>query len=49
MARKLRHKPKTFMGMQDSILLFGSANLSNNGEVKICPATQTLFSPYLEF
>ena len=30
--------------MQDSILLFGSPNLSNNGEVKICPAAQTLFS-----
>jgi len=44
MARKLRHRPKTFMGVQDSILLFGSPNLSNNGEVGICPAAQTLFS-----
>jgi hypothetical protein len=37
MARKLRHRPKTFMGVQDSILLFRSPNLSNNGEVGICP------------
>jgi hypothetical protein len=44
MARKLRHKPKTFMGVQDSILLFGSPNLSNNREVRIYPAAQTLFS-----
>ena len=44
MARKLRHRPKTFIGVQDSILLSGSPNLSNNGEVRICPAAQTLFS-----
>jgi hypothetical protein len=44
MARKLRHMPKTFMGVKDSILLSGSPNLSNNGEVGICPATQTLFN-----
>jgi hypothetical protein len=44
MARKLRHRPKTFMGVQDSILLFGSPNLSNNGEVRICLAAQTLFN-----
>jgi hypothetical protein len=44
MARKLRRRPKTFMGVQDSILLFGSPNLSNNGEVGICPTAQTLFS-----
>jgi len=44
MARKLRHRPKTFIGVQDLILLFGSPNLSNNGEVKICLAAQTLFS-----
>jgi len=44
MDRKLRHRPKTFMGVQDSILLFGSPNLSNNGEVRICPTAQTLFS-----
>jgi len=44
MARKLRHRPKTFIGVKDSILLFGSPNLSNNGEVRICPAAQTLFS-----
>ena len=40
----LRHIPKTFMGVQDPILLFRSPNLSNNGEVGICPTTQTLFS-----
>jgi hypothetical protein len=44
MARKLRHRPKTFIGVQDSILLFGSPNLSNNGEVGICPVARTLFS-----
>jgi len=43
MARKLRHRPKTFM-IQDSILLFGSPNLNNNGEGEIYPAAQTLFS-----
>jgi len=31
------------MGVQDSILLFGSPNLSNNGEVKICSTAQILF------
>jgi len=51
MARKLRHRPKTFMRVEDSILLFGSPNLSYNGEVEICPAARhcSLFSPYLEF
>jgi len=44
MDEKLRHRPKTFMGVQYSILLFGSLNLSNNVEVGICPATQILFS-----
>jgi hypothetical protein len=44
MARKLRHKPKTLMGVQDSILLSGSPNRSNNGEIRIYPAAQTLFS-----
>jgi len=32
------------MGVQDSIMLFGSPNLSYNGEIRICPAAQTLFS-----
>jgi len=41
---KLRHRPKTFMEVQDSILPFLSSNLSNNGEVGICPAAKTLFS-----
>jgi len=40
---KIRHRPKTFMRVQDSIMLFSSSNLSNNGEVGTCPATQTLF------
>jgi len=44
MARKLRHRSKTFMGVKDSILLFESPNLINNEEVGICPAAQTLFS-----
>jgi MoaA/NifB/PqqE/SkfB family radical SAM enzyme len=44
MDRKLRHRPKIFMGVQDPIMLYGSSNLSNNGEVRICPATPTLFS-----
>jgi hypothetical protein len=40
---KIRHRPKTFMKVQDSILPFSSSNLINNGEVRTCPATQTLF------
>jgi len=31
-------------GVQDSILLSGSPNLSNNREVRICAVAQTLFS-----
>jgi hypothetical protein len=41
---KLRHRPKTFMRVQDLKVPFSSSNGSNNGEVEICPATQTLFS-----
>jgi hypothetical protein len=41
---KLRHRPKTFMGVQDSKGPFSSSNCSNNREVGICPAAQTLFS-----
>jgi hypothetical protein len=41
---KLRHKPKTFMGVQDLKRLFSSSNCSNNEEVQIYPAAQTLFS-----
>jgi hypothetical protein len=41
---KLRHRPKTFVGVQDSKKLFSSLNCSNNGEVQICPVAQTLFS-----
>ena len=33
--------------MQNPILLFGSPNLSNNEEVRICRATQTLFNVQL--
>jgi len=41
---KLRHRPKTFMGVQDLKRPFSSPNYSNNGEVRICPAAQILFS-----
>jgi hypothetical protein len=41
---KLRYKPKTFMRVRDSKGPFSSSNCSNNGEVKICHAAQTLFS-----
>jgi len=41
---KLRHRPKTFMGVQDLKRPFSSPNCSNKGEVRICPAVQTLFS-----
>jgi hypothetical protein len=35
---KLRHRPKTFMEVQDLKRPFSSQNCSNNGEVRICPA-----------
>ena len=35
---KLRHKPKTFMRVQDSKGPFSSSNCSNKREVGICPA-----------
>jgi hypothetical protein len=41
---KLRHRPKTFMGVQDLKRPFPSLNCSNNEEVRICPTAQTLFS-----
>ena len=41
---KLRHRPKTFMGVQDLKRPFSSLNYSNNREVRICPTAQTLFS-----
>jgi hypothetical protein len=41
---KLRHRPKNFMGVQDLKRPFSSPNCSNNKEVRICPAAQTLFS-----
>ena len=44
MDRKLRHRPKTFMRVQDLKMSFSSSNGSNNGEVEICPAAKTLFS-----
>jgi hypothetical protein len=40
---KVRHRPTTFMGAQDLTRLFSSSNCSNNEEVRICPAAQTLF------
>jgi hypothetical protein len=44
---KLRHKPKTFMRVQDSKGPFSSSNCSNKREVRICPVTQILFSVQL--
>jgi len=44
MDEKLRHRPKTFMRVQDSKQSFSSSNCSNKREVGIYPATQTLFS-----
>jgi len=44
MDEKLRNKPKTFIGVQNLKRPFSSPNCSNNGEVQICPAAQTLFS-----
>jgi len=41
---KLRHRPTTFMRVQDSKRPFSSSNCSNKREVGICPAVQTLFS-----
>ena len=41
---KLRHRPKTFMRVQDLKVSFSSSNDSNNREVEICPTAQTLFS-----
>jgi hypothetical protein len=41
---KVRHRPTTFMGVKDLTRLFSSPNCSNNEEVRICPAAQTLFS-----
>jgi hypothetical protein len=40
----VRHRPKTFIGAQDLTRPFSSPNCSKNEEVRICPATQTLFS-----
>jgi len=41
---KVRHRPTTFMGVQDLTRSFSSPNCSNNEEVRICPVAQTLFS-----
>jgi 4-hydroxy-3-methylbut-2-enyl diphosphate reductase IspH len=41
---KLRHRPKTFMRVQDSKRSFSSSNCSNKKEVRIFLAAQTLFS-----
>jgi len=44
MDRKLIRRPKIFMRVQDSKGQFSSSNCSNNKEVGMCPAAQTLFS-----
>jgi hypothetical protein len=44
MDRKIRHRPKVFIGVQDLKRLISSPNYSNNREVQICAAAQTLFS-----
>jgi hypothetical protein len=41
---KLRHRPNTFMRVQDSKWQLSSSNCSNKREVRICLAAQTLFS-----
>jgi hypothetical protein len=41
---KLRHRPKTFMRVQDSKGPFSSSNCSKKREVRICPPAQILFS-----
>jgi len=54
---KLTHRPKTFMGVQDSIMPFSSSNLSNNGEFRTTEKSEyvlqlrhySIFSSYLEF
>jgi hypothetical protein len=38
MYEKLRHRPKTFMRVQDLKVPFSSSNGNNNIEVEICPA-----------
>ena len=51
MDEKIRHRPKTFMWSPRFKRPFSSPNYSNNREVRICPAAQTLFSvqPILTF
>jgi len=41
---KIRQRPATFMWSPNLKRPFSSPNCSNNGEVRICPAAQTLFS-----
>jgi hypothetical protein len=41
---KLRHRPKTFMKSPSLKMPFSSSNGSNNREVGIYPAAQTLFN-----
>jgi hypothetical protein len=41
---KLRHRPKTFMRVQDLKRPFSSSNYSNKRDVGIFPAAPTLFS-----
>jgi len=44
---KLRHRPNTFMKVQDSKWPCSSSNCSNKREVRICHVAQTLFSVQL--
>jgi len=41
---KVKHRPTTFIGVQNLTRPFSSPNYSNNEEVQICFAAQTLFS-----
>ena len=44
---KIRHRPTTFIGVQDLKRLFSSPNYSTNEKVRIYSAAQTLFSVQL--
>jgi len=41
---KVRHRPKTFIIVQDSKWLFSSSNYSKKREIGICPPAHTLFN-----
>jgi hypothetical protein len=48
---KLRHRPKTFMGVQDVKRSFSSPNIATTEKSKsvLQPRYCSIFSPYLEF